>query len=133
MRRAITVVFAAVAIVAIDVACNPFAPDQSVILGVQRLDAPASISAGSSLTVVLTVTTGGCLGFDHIEAERAASGVSLTAWGRDASKGRNDIVCPAVIISEPHSYQLDPPFQSPFTVTVNRGTLSPLTATVQIQ
>ena len=114
-------------------ACNPLAPDQSVVLGVTKLDAPATISASSPLTVVLTVTTGGCTSFDHIAVARDASGASLTAWGIDASKGRKDIACPAYIADTPHSYKLDPPFQSPFTVQVPRGRLSPLTATVQVQ
>jgi len=112
---------------------NPFAPDQAVVLGVTQLDAPATISTGSPLTVVLTVVTGGCKSFDHIEAQRQAASASLTAWGRDGAKGRNDIVCPDNIVYEPHSYRFEPPFQSPFTVTVNRGRLSPLIATVQVQ
>jgi hypothetical protein len=114
-------------------ACYPFFPDQSVILGVERLDAPTTISTGSSLTVTVTVTTGGCLSFRHFEVERQASFASLTAWGRDAAKGRKDIACPADIRSEPHSYTFEPPFQSPFTVQVQRGSLNPLTATVQVQ
>ncbi len=112
---------------------NPFAPDQSVVLGVTQLDAPATISTGSPLTVVLTVVTGGCKSFDHIEVQRQAASASLTAWGRDGSKGRKDIMCPDNIVYEPHPYRFEPPFQSPFTVTVDRGRLSPLIATVQVQ
>jgi len=112
---------------------NPFAPDQSVVLDVTHLDAPTTISTGSPLTVVLTVVTGGCKSFDHIEAQRQAASASLTAWGRDGAKGRKDIMCPDNIVYEPHSYRFEPPFQSPFTVTVNRGRLSPLIATVQVQ
>jgi hypothetical protein len=117
------------------IACSDsvFDPDQSVILGVSKLDAPATVSAGSPLTVVLTVTTGGCTAFDHVEIERDASGASFTAWGIDGAKGRTDIACPQYIENTPHSYQLDPPFQSVFTITVNRGRISPLIATVQIQ
>jgi hypothetical protein len=114
-------------------ACNPFAHDQSVILGVTKLDAPATIPAGSPLTVVLTVTTGGCKTFDHIEAERGASFASLTVWGRDGAKGEKNVSCPAHIVDTPHFYQLDPPFQSPFTVQVPRGRVTPLTAIVQVQ
>ena len=112
---------------------NPFAPDQSVVLDVTQLDAPTTISTGSPLSVVLTVVTGGCKSFDHIEAQRQAASASLTAWGRDGAKGRKDIMCPDNIVYEPHSYRFEPPFQSPFTVTVNRGRLSPLIATVQVQ
>ena len=121
-----------VAVVAVS-ACNPFAPDQSVLLGVSKLEAPATIAAGSPLTVVLTVTTGGCKTFDRIAVERDASAVSLTPWGTDGAIGKKNILCPANIIDTPHSIRLDPPFQSPFVILVPREGLDPLTATVQIQ
>jgi len=115
-------------------ACSSLlSPDQSVILGVSKLEAPASIAAGSPLTVVLTVTTGGCTSFDRIEVTRDASGASFTAWGTNAAKGRKNIACPAFIVDTPHPYQLDPPFNNPFAVQVQRGRLGPLTATVQVQ
>ena len=123
-----------VAFVAVPIACsNPFGPDQSVELSVTKLDAPATISSGNPLTVVLSVTTGGCVSFDRITVERNASGASMTTWGRDAAKGDKNVMCPQNIVSEPHSYQFDPPFQNPFTVQVSRGRLSPLIATVQVQ
>ena len=121
-----------VAVVAVG-ACNPFAPDQSVLLGVSKLEAPATIAAGSPLTVVLTVTTGGCKTFDRIAVERDASAVSLTPWGTDGAIGKKNIMCPANIIDTPHSIRLDPPFQSPFMILVPRVGMDPLTATVQIQ
>ena len=125
------VAFAAAATVPF--ACNPFAPDQSVILGVTRLEAPATIPAGSPLTVVVTVETGGCRTFDHFSVERQASVASIVAWGRDAAQGRNDVACPADIRLEPHSYQFDPPFQNSFMILVYREGLDPLTATVQVK
>ena len=115
------------------VACNPFAPDQSVVLDVEKMDAPATSPVGSPLTVVLTVTINMCQSFDHIEATSVASGASLTAWGLDASIGNKDIVCPTIIKSEPHSYQFNPTTRGPFQITVDRGRVSPLTATVQVQ
>jgi hypothetical protein len=113
--------------------CNPFAPDQSVELEVSKLDAPASIAPGSSFAVVLTVVLGGCLSFDRIDVDRSTTHATFTVWGKDASKGRKDIVCPDILIEELHTYQLNPPFANPFQITVNRGPLTPLTATVQIQ
>ncbi len=113
--------------------CNPFAPDKSVVLGVTKLEAPATISAGSPLTVVLTVTTGGCTTFDHIAVEREVFAASLTPWGTDGAKGEKNVSCPALILDTPHSIQLDPPFQSPFMVLVPRVGLDPLTATVEVQ
>jgi hypothetical protein len=125
---------AVVGLAAAPLACdNPFAPEQLVRLNVTELDAPAAISAGSSLTVTLTVQTGGCLSFDHFEVERGASFATVTVWGEDAAKGKPGMACTADVRFEPHSYTFDPPFQSPFTVQVGRGRLSPLTAVVQIQ
>ena len=122
-----------VALVAVPLACNPFAPDQSVVLEVESLDAPATIAPGAQLTVVLTVTTGGCTVFDHIAVLRGTSGAQLAAIGVNTAKGKTNYSCPAYIRSDPHSYSLDPPFQSPFMVLVPRVGMDPLTATVQIQ
>jgi len=125
---------AVVGFAAAPLACdNPFDTDQSVRLGVTQLDAPNTISTGGSLTVTLTVQTGGCLSFDHFEVERGASSATVTVWGEDAAKGRTGVSCTADVRFEPHSYTFDPPFQSPFTVQVDRGSLSPLTAVVQVQ
>jgi hypothetical protein len=122
-----------VALLAVPLACNPFAPDQSVVLEVVSLDAPATISPGAQLTVVLTVTTGGCTVFDHIASLRGTSGAQLAAIGLNTAKGKTNYSCPADIRSDPHSYTLDPPFQSPFTVQVNRPTSPPLVATVLVE
>jgi len=115
------------------VACNPFAPDQSVVLGVEKMDAPATSPVGSPLTVVLTVIVNGCQSFGHLEATSVASGASLVAWGVDHTIGNKDVVCPSIIKSEAHSYQFNPAARGPFQITVDRGRVSPLTATVQVQ
>lgn len=115
------------------VACNPFAPDQSVVLGVTKIDAPATVASGTAITIVLTVTTGGCLSFDHIDVSRNASSANMTVWGRDATIGRKGVVCTLVGVSDAHSYQFDPPFSSSFTIQVNQGRLAPLQAVVQVQ
>ena len=114
-------------------ACGLTDPDQSVILAVEKMDAPATSAVGSPLTVVLTVTIGMCQSFDHIEAQSGATGGSLTAWGVDASIGNDDVTCPTIIKSEPHSYQFHPATRGPFQITVDRGRVSPLTATVQVE
>jgi hypothetical protein len=113
--------------------CNPFAPDQSVVLLVDQIDAPASISAGSPLTVVLTVFVGGCKVFDRIAVQRNASSATMIAYGRDVATGK-DMACTDDARPEPHSYRFDPPFQNSFTVQVPRERgLSPLTRTVQVE
>jgi hypothetical protein len=127
--------FVAVAIVSVSASCdNPLSsPDQSVLLGVSKIDAPATVAPGTAITVVLTVTTGGCVSFDHVDVNRDASSAFMIVWGHDAAKGRNDIACTADIREEPHSYQFSPPFANSFAIQVARGRLSPLQATVQVQ
>jgi hypothetical protein len=120
-------------IITFAIACNPLAPDQSVTLDVSKIDAPTAVAAGAPIAVVLTVTIGGCMSFDHIEVNRDAGAGHMTVWGRDAAKGRKDIACPAYIGSEPHSYQFDPPFANSFTIQVDRGRMAPLQTTVQVQ
>jgi hypothetical protein len=115
------------------VACNPFAPDQSVVLAVEKIDAPATSPVGSPLTVVLTVTIGMCERFDRLEARSGASGASLTAWGINATIGNKDVACIDLIKSEAHSYQFTPSTRGPFQISVDQGRLPPLTATVQVQ
>ena len=107
--------------------------DQSVVLDVSDLKAPAAVTATSPIDVVLTVVTGGCLSFDRIAVERSGSAAQVTVWGKDSSKGRRDVACPADIRFEPHNYRFEPPFTGNFEITVNRGRLSPLMATVQVQ
>jgi hypothetical protein len=113
--------------------CNPFAPDQTVELGVAQLEAPPTVASGTPFNVVLTVQLGGCLSYDRIDAVRSETSVSFTVWGKDASKGRSDTMCPQNIVYEPHSYSVKPPFSGPFDISVNRGRLSPLTATVKVE
>ena len=115
------------------IACNPFAPDQSVMLEVDGLNVPSSIEPGSSLTVGMSVQTGGCLIFDHIAVLRRGSSANFVALGRNTAKGRPNVTCPAVIRSDVHTYTLSPPFQSPFTVQVESPSLPTLTTTVVVQ
>lgn len=114
-------------------AVDSSAPDQAVTLDVSKIDAPTTVASATAITVVLTVTTGGCLSFDHIAVNRDASGAYMTVWGRDAAKGRTGVGCPTNIVFEPHSYRFDPPFANSFVVQVDRGRLAPLQATIQVQ
>jgi len=124
----------AAAIVGVSSGCdNPVSTDQSVELGATKIEAPTTVAPGTAITVVLTVTTGGCVSFDHIDVNRDANGAFMIVWGHDAAKGRKDIGCPADIREDPHSYQFSPPFANSFTIQVGRGRLSPLQAIVQVQ
>ena len=119
--------------VALVAGCGLTDPDQSVILGVSKLDAPTTVASGSTITAVLTLTLGDCLSFDHIQVDRDANGAMITVWGNDSSKGNKGIVCPSNLVIQSHAVQLDPPFANSFTIEVNRDRLSPLTAVVQVQ
>ena len=113
--------------------CNIFDPDQSVILSVPKIDAPATVSTGSSFTVTITVQTGGCKSFDRLEVEKSNTGVHVVPWGTDAAIGSKGISCPQDIREEPHAIQIDPPFSGPYQVFVDQGRLAPVVATIQVQ
>ena len=110
-----------------------FGPDQSVILRVSEIDAPATISPSSSLSVTLQVTTGGCRRFDRIEIDRVATGANVTVWGHDGSIGRKEIMCPADLRVEPHTIVFNPPFGSTFTISVYHGRLPGISETVEVR
>jgi hypothetical protein len=113
---------------------NPAANNDLVVLNTVNLYAPTTITSTETLTVGLDVQVGGCLTFDHIESHRTASYMDLTVWGKDIRSGITDrgILCPMLFL-ERHDYQIEPPFQNTFTVQVERGRVSPLVATVQVQ
>jgi hypothetical protein len=131
--RIVSLSLAAVVVLAGCAAVDPSAPDQSVTLDVSKIAAPTTVANGTPITVVLTVTTGACLSFDHIQVNRDVSGAYVTVWGRDAAKGKTGVGCPANLVLEPHSYQFDPPFANSFAIQVDRGRLPPLQATIQVQ
>ncbi len=110
-----------------------FAPDQTVILSVSKLDAPTTIASGNPIPVVLTVVSGGCRSFDHIEVTRDLAGANITVWGKDSSIGKKDVACTADLVIQLHSIQLEPPFANSFTIEVNQGRVGPLMAVVQVQ
>ena len=113
---------------------NPSANNDLVVLNTVTLYAPPTIASTATLTIGLDIQVGGCLKFDHIESQRTASYADLTVWGSDIRTGITDraILCPTLSL-ERHEFQVDPPFQSTFTIQVDRGRLSPLIATVQVR
>jgi hypothetical protein len=124
---------ACIAAVFATVACNPFSPNQSVILAVTKLEAPATVAPAGPLSVTLTVQFGGCISFNRIDVQRFAGGARLIPWGTDASIGHKDLVCPSILHEESHSVQVDPPFVDPFNILVEQGALAPVTAVVRVQ
>ena len=104
-----------------------------IILGVSSVDAPTSISKTASLPVTLHVPVGGCLVFDHLEVTRDQVGASMIAWGHDITEGVKDrgILCTR-IVDEAHRYTFDPPFGGTFTISVERGRISPLITSVTV-
>jgi hypothetical protein len=111
-----------------------FDSDQAVILPAIKLEAPATASAAASFSVTVTLRTGGCTSFDRLVVVKVESTVRIVPWGTNSALGRKgNVVCPANIVDEPHSVQLEPPFSNPFHVTVEQGRLAPVVATVQVQ
>ena len=97
---------------------SPSAPSEFVLLGAYQLNAPATVAAGSSLTVVLTVYTGSCLHFDHIDESRRGTTITLAPFGIDQVDLPPNTACTTELRLEVHSYQLDPPFPQQFDVVV---------------
>lgn len=131
MKTALSVVVAS-GLVAL-AGCNIFDPDQSVILPVTTLDAPATVAATEPITVQLTLQTGGCISFDRIDVQKMNDGARIVPWGTDPRKGNKNILCLADVKYEPHTVQVSPPFVNPYHIVVEQGSRAPLTATVQVQ
>lgn len=128
MKRALSI--AALVVLASVSACrNPFASQsRTIILHVSELQAPSSVSSTTPFEVILTVERGACQSFSRIEAQRTRSSVTLTVLGKDPEKG-----CIDLGVQGPMTYRVEPPFSTgSFAVTVNRGRLSPLVATVEV-
>jgi hypothetical protein len=123
----------AVTLAASALACNPFAPAQTVVLPVSVIDAPATVAPSAAFTVTLTVQTGGCTTFDRIAVESDATGARLVPWGKNPALGRKDVACPQDIRYEPHAVQLKAGASDPFSIQVDQGRLAPLQATVRVQ
>jgi hypothetical protein len=112
-----------------------------VVLQVSQIDAPASVATGSSFRVNLTVGVGNCLVFDHIEVRKSASDILLTVWGTDVSNlARSGIygnigvfIGCAPAATEGRSVTVQAASPGTLSLVVDRGRLSPLIATVQVQ
>lgn len=124
---------ACVAAVFAGVGCNPFEPNQAVILTVTKLEAPATVAPAGPLSVTLTVQFDGCTSFDRIDVQKVLGGARMIPWGTDASIGHKDAVCPSILHEESHAVQIDPPFVDPVNIVVEQGDLAPVTAVVRVQ
>jgi hypothetical protein len=107
-----------------------FGSDKAVVLAVTEIEAPASIPAGTALSAIVTVESGGCRRFDRLETNRTASGATIVAWGRDAS-GKN-VACTSDIRYDHVPARFDPPFASTFTLSADRAGTTPVVVTVRI-
>lgn len=107
-----------------------FGSDKAVVLAVTEIEAPASIPAGTALSAIVTVESGGCRRFDRLATTRTAAGATFVAWGRDA--GGKNVSCPADIRYDHVPARFDPPFASTFTLSADRAGTTPVIVTVQI-
>ena len=100
-----------------------------VVLDVDKVEAPATISSTNAIDVVLNVMTSPCQSFARIDAARSSASVKLTVFGRDPEKG-----CIDLGVLQPQGYRIEPPFApGVFTITIDRGTQPSLIAKVQVQ
>jgi hypothetical protein len=131
--RSVSLGFALVAVALSPPGCrNPFW-DESVILAVTRLDAPAAVVPGTAVTVILTVGVNGCERFNAIGQMRLNSQIVLTAVGTNSSLGKKNVACPAVYREDQHSVVIEQPPPAPFTILVRepRGA-APLQAEIAV-
>ncbi|HUR00676.1 MAG TPA: hypothetical protein VM166_14595 [Gemmatimonadaceae bacterium] len=110
---------------------NPFESDETVMLGVETIEAPATVAPNATLSVVFKVVTGGCVRFDRLQVSRTSTGATVIAWGKDS--GGKNVACPADIRIEPHAYEFAPPFTGSFVIVVPQQNAPSKTATVQAQ
>jgi hypothetical protein len=128
MKKAVSAV--AVGTLALLACKNPSDTEQTVVLPIEKIEAPAMIAASSPLDVVLTVTTGGCVTFDKIRVQRGPGSVSLTAFGTDSRRDG----CLDIAVVGPQTVRLEPPFNpGTLIITVNREGRPPLVTAVNVQ
>jgi hypothetical protein len=110
------------------------APTDAVLLQVESMNAPATVSAGAPVNLQLNVDVGGCLAFDHIQSVVMGSQTVVRVWGKDIRTDPNiGYLCPRILV-EQHTYQLQPRSAPTITIVVAEPAgVSDLTATVTVQ
>ena len=105
------------AVLLLSLACaSPTTPDagEQVILEPRQLRVPESVPRGESFEAQLTVETGDCLRFSHVETSAEAGAVALVAWGRRTS---GSSICHMLLSLEPTSVPMRAP-DAPGTMTI---------------
>lgn len=110
---------------------NPFANDRRDIkLYVAAMVVPASAPAMGTLTVTVTVETGGCKRFERFRVTNTRTSATIEAQGSDAGP---NAICTQEIGLEKKALDLSGPFSDPFTITAIQPDASVLVRTVRIQ
>jgi hypothetical protein len=103
---------------------------ESVIIEAVKLEAPSTIAPTTTLTVLLTLSPGGCTSFDRIAAQRAASEIRLTAFGTHYL-GALPCAFPLPFVK---TVEIAAPFPASFNVVAMQPAgVDPLTASVAVQ
>lgn len=105
-----------IAVLLLSLACaSSTSPDagEQVILEPRQLRVPESVTRGESFEAQLTVETGDCLRFSHVETSAESGAVALVAWGHRTSGA----VCHMLLSLEPTSVPMRAP-DSPGTMTL---------------
>jgi hypothetical protein len=93
---------------------NPFDSGRDVRLNIESIETPESITSQESLTIGVTVVTGGCTRFERLRGVRESQRIFLAAWGEDSSSPFG--ACTTDIRYEPQTYVVTGPLPDPFTV-----------------
>ena len=106
-------------------------PSQTVTLAIDGVNAPARVSPGTSISVVVRVMVAECMEFDQLVVNRNTAGATIAAVGHLTDDGGAECDGPATLA--PHTLVFDPPFESTFTITVIRLGQTALSVVVQVQ
>ena len=107
-----------------------FSPDREVILRVREIRAPATVQPNTSFDVTFVVWVNGCESFNRMSVVQTQTGASVTARGRVPT---GDVVCPAVIVEEPHAVTLTTRSADPFVIRAVQPDGPDLTTQVRVQ
>ena len=89
------------------------APGEQIILEPHQLRVPESVPRGASFEAQLTVETGECVRFSHVETRPEDDAVALLAWGRRTSSS----ICHMLLDLVPTSVAMRAP-DAPGTLTL---------------
>ena len=111
-------------------ACNSSAT-RTMTLQIGDVTAPSELVPGAALHLTVTVNSGGCTTYDHLDVQHSESQVTVHAIGTDNS--RDGVVCNSMLVMNPVAVDIDPPFTDPVAVIALEPDGTTLTKSVRIR